>query len=172
MREVKLDVKANHPSPSGRPPRFRSPHQFALANNISGVGRDRSNTTVTAKHIMSVRQAPTYQQGAPERALDDDSDVEEEALANDYREQVGYEDGDDYDLDRNMPTAGGLQDLQAQLQAAATPLEYQATLETKIQSYDSYCALFHFILNSEGPVDLEMPSVCRCRAVRTSTNIG
>lgn len=108
---------------------------------------------------MSVRQAPTYQQGAPERALDDDSDVEEEALANDYREQVGYENGENYDLDRNMSMSGGPQDLQAQLQAAATPLEYQATLETKIQSYDSYCTLFHYILNSDGPVDIEVPSV-------------
>jgi translation initiation factor 3 subunit L len=107
---------------------------------------------------MSVRQAPTYQQGAPERPLDDDSDVEEEALANDYREQVGYEDGQGYDLDRSVSLGGGPQDLQAQLQAAATPLEYQATLETKIQSYDSYCNLFHFILNSEGPVDIEVPN--------------
>ena len=90
--------------------------------------------------------------------MDDDSDVEEEALANDYREQVGYEDGENYDLDRST-SIGGPQDLQAQLQAAATPLEYQATIETKIQSYDSYCNLFHFILNSEGPVDIEVPSV-------------
>lgn len=108
---------------------------------------------------MSVRQAPPYQQGAPERPLDDDSDVEEEALANDYREQVIYEDGENYDLGRTMSMSGGPQDLQAQLQAAATPLEYQATVETKIASYDNYCNLFHFILNSDGPVDIEVPSV-------------
>ena len=54
---------------------------------------------------------------------------------------------------------GGATDIQAQLQAAATPLEYQATLETKFSSYDNYCNLFHFILNSDGPVDLEVPSV-------------
>lgn len=108
---------------------------------------------------MSVRQAPPYQQGASERTLDDDSDVEEEALANDYREQVGYENGHDYDLDTSMSMASGPQDLQAQLQAAATPLEYGASLDIKIQSYDQYCNLFHFILNSEGPVDVEMPSV-------------
>jgi translation initiation factor 3 subunit L len=107
---------------------------------------------------MSVRQAPGYQQGAPERPVDDDSDVEEEALANDYREQVVYGNGEEYDLDRSM-SGGGLQDLQSQLVAAAQPLEYQATLETKIQSYDSYCNLFHFILNSDGPVDIEPPSV-------------
>ncbi|KAK3703127.1 hypothetical protein LTR37_014604, partial [Vermiconidia calcicola] len=100
---------------------------------------------------MSVRQAPGYQQGAPERTMDEDSDVEEEALANDYREQVGYEDGDGYDLDRSGSLGGSTQDLQAQLMAAAQPLEYQASLEVKIASYDSYCNLFHFILNSEGP---------------------
>lgn len=108
---------------------------------------------------MSVRQAPSYQQSAPERPLvEDDSDVEEEALANDYREQVDYEDGADYDLDRSV-SMGGPQDLQAQLVAAAQPLEYGASIELKIQSYDSYCALFHYILNSEGPVDIEVPSV-------------
>ena len=90
--------------------------------------------------------------------MDDDSDVEEEALANDYREQVGYEDGADYDLDRSVSMGGSTQDLQAQLIAAAQPLEYQASLDVKIQSYDSYCNLFHFILNSDGPVDIEVPS--------------
>ncbi|GAB1736403.1 hypothetical protein NU219Hw_g7553t1 [Hortaea werneckii] len=107
---------------------------------------------------MSVRQAPVYQQGGERPQVDDDSDVEEEALANDYREQQAYEDGEDYDLNRSMSLGSGPQDLQAQLQAAATPLEYQATIDTKIQSYDSYCNLFHFILNSEGPVDIEVPS--------------
>jgi translation initiation factor 3 subunit L len=93
--------------------------------------------------------------------LGDESDVEEEALVNDYREQVHFEDGLS-ELDRT-PSLGGAphtQDLQAQLAAAATPLEYQATLETKFASYDNYCSLFHYILNSEGPVDLEVPSVC------------
>lgn len=116
---------------------------------------------------MSVRQAAAYQQDAPGHTIDDNSDAEEEALANDYREQVGYEDGDDYDLDRTMSMSGGPQDLQAQLVAAAQPLEYQATLETKIQSYDSYCNLFHFILNSEGPVDIEVPSVSIPRRLRS-----
>lgn len=109
---------------------------------------------------MSVRQAPSYQQRAPGRQIvEDDSDVEEEALANEYREQVGFQD-DGYDLDRTGSLGGaGAQDLSAQLQAAATPLEYGASLELKIQSYDSYCNLFHYILNSEGPVDLEVPNV-------------
>jgi len=110
---------------------------------------------------MSVRQAPSYQQGAPERQQNEDSDGEEEVLANEYKEQVGFDDGEDYELNRSTSMGGGPQDLQAQLQAAATPLEYQATIETKIQSYDSYCNLFHFILNSEGPVDIDVPSVCR-----------
>ena len=106
---------------------------------------------------MSVRQAPAYQKGPPERAADDDSDVEEEALANDYKEQVQYQDG--YDDDRDGSANGGPQDLQAQLAAAAQPLEYGASMDMKISSYDSYCNLFHFILNSEGPVDIEVPSV-------------
>lgn len=106
---------------------------------------------------MSVRNIQaTYQQGQPERAPADDSDAEEETLANDYKEQVQYEDND---LDRVPSIGNGPQDLQAQLAAAAQPLEYQATLDTKIASYDSYCNLFHYILNSDGPVDLEVPSV-------------
>jgi translation initiation factor 3 subunit L len=108
---------------------------------------------------MSVRQAPGYQQAQPERPIDDDSDVEEEALANDYRQAASYNDqGENYDLERSDSLGSGPQDLQAQLAAAAQPLEYQATIDTKIQSYDQYCNLFHFILNSEGPVDIEVPS--------------
>lgn len=95
--------------------------------------------------------------------LNDESDVEEEALVNDYREQVNFDDSMS-ELDRTTSLGGSqAQDLQAQLAAAATPLEYQATLETKFASYDNYCSLFHYILNSEGPVDLEVPSVgVRC----------
>jgi len=108
---------------------------------------------------MSVQsvQARYQQQTASERVAADDSDVEEEALANDYREQVQYEDGYNDDLERvqseNTP------DIQAQLAAAAQPLEYGASLESKTASYDAYCNLFHYILNSDGPVDLETPSV-------------
>lgn len=89
----------------------------------------------------------------------DESDVEEETMVNDYREQVNYDEGMS-DLDRTTSQGGAGQDLQAQLAAAATPLEFQATLETKFASYDNYCSLFHYILNSDGPVDLEVPSVC------------
>lgn len=120
------------------------------------VSASRLQTTNT---IMSLRQAPSYQQGAPPRQVDDDSDVEEEALANDFREQANFGGDDGYGLEQTESFGGGAQDLQAQLQAAATPLEYGASTELKIQSYDSYCNLFHFILNSEGPVDIEVPSV-------------
>lgn len=106
----------------------------------------------------------SYENGTPSRApanLQDESDVEEEALVNDYREQVHFDDSMS-ELERTTSLGGAsqTQDLQAQLAAAATPLEYQATLETKFASYDNYCSLFHYILNSDGPVDLEVPSVC------------
>ncbi|KAF3031668.1 hypothetical protein E8E12_001081 [Didymella heteroderae] len=83
------------------------------------------------------------------------SDAEEEIMAGEYREQVQYDGMEE--LDR-MPSIGSNQDIHAQLQAAATPLEFQATLETKFASYDNYCNLFHYILNSDGPVDLEVPN--------------
>lgn len=93
---------------------------------------------------------------APTRAVDDDSDVEEEALVADYKEQVQYEDVDDLD---SMTMAQQTDDIQSRLVAAAQPLDFSAPLDVKFQSYDNYCNLFHFILNSEGPVDLEPPSV-------------
>ncbi len=92
-------------------------------------------------------------------AAQDESDVEEEALVNDYREQVNYVDDEMNELDRTASLGGAGQDIQQQLTQAATPLEYQATLETKFASYDNYCNLFHYILNSDGPVDLEVPNV-------------
>ncbi|KAF2456826.1 putative eukaryotic translation initiation factor 3 subunit EifCl [Lineolata rhizophorae] len=109
---------------------------------------------------MSYRQqAQPYQQAdGPARAPADESD-DEEALVNEYREQTQYDEDGMVDLDRATSLgAASQQDIQAQLQAAATPLEFQATLDTKFASYDNYCSLFHFILNSDGPVDLEMPN--------------
>lgn len=101
-----------------------------------------------------------FQNGAV-RAMDDDSDVEEDTLVADFKEHVQYEDGMG-DLEP-MPQSLSMQqqqdDIQSKLAAAAQPLDFQATLEMKFQSYDAYCSLFHFILNSEGPVDLEPPSV-------------
>ena len=91
-----------------------------------------------------------------------DSDAEGDAAM----AQQGQYDGMD-ELDR-MPSIGSNQDIHAQLQAAATPLEFQATLETKFASYDNYCNLFHYILNSDGPVDLEVPNV-RTIAVRLAS---
>ena len=104
-----------------------------------------------------------YETKDRQQMVDDESDQEEDALVQDYKEQVHFDDGMD-DLDRTASYGtgvGGPQDMQAQLTAAATPLEYQATLETKLQSYDNYCNLFHYILNSDGPVDLEVPTVSR-----------
>ncbi|KAJ4313656.1 hypothetical protein N0V94_006826 [Neodidymelliopsis sp. IMI 364377] len=85
----------------------------------------------------------------------DGSDAEDEVVAGEYRDQAQYDGMDE--LDR-MPSIASNQDIHAQLQAAATPLEFQATLETKFASYDNYCNLFHYILNSDGPVDLEVPN--------------
>ena len=86
----------------------------------------------------------------------DESDREEETMVADYQEQVQYQ-GEDYD--GGMSMAQQTDDIQSRLAAAAQPLDYSATLEVKFQSYDNYCSLFHFILNSDGPVDLEPPSV-------------
>lgn len=88
---------------------------------------------------------------------EDASDVEEEAMAGDYQQQMQYD--DDRMDDMGMAYTASAQDIQAQLQAAVTPLERDASLETKFASYDNYCSLFHYILNSEGPVELELPSV-------------
>jgi len=71
---------------------------------------------------------------------------------------VNYDNGLS-EIEQASSIGAGATDIQAQLAAAATPLEYQATLETKFASYDNYCSLFHYILNSEGPVDLEVPNV-------------
>lgn len=95
--------------------------------------------------------------GAPARVLDDESDVEEEALVADYQEQVQYEGLDE--IETPMSMAQQTDDIQSRLVAAAQPLDFSAPLEVKFSSYDSYCSLFHFILNSDGPVDLEPPSV-------------
>lgn len=103
----------------------------------------------------------SFKNGAvPRRALDDDSDIEEEALAADYREQVQYEDGmGDMESFAGLSMSQQTDDIQARLAAAAQPLEFSAGLDTKFASYDAYCQLFHFILNSDRPVDLEPPSV-------------
>lgn len=91
-----------------------------------------------------------------QRTADDASDQEEQAMVNDYQEQVQYDDGGD--LERTLSFQGG-GDIQAQLSMAAARLDYGASLDVKLISYDNYCNMFHFILNSEGPVDLDAPSV-------------
>ncbi len=86
-------------------------------------------------------------------------------LVEDYKEQVLVDDGmSELDRTTSMGQAPIGDDIQSRLLAAATPLEYQASLQTKFESYDNYCSLFHFILNNEaGPVDIEVPSVSRSR---------
>lgn len=92
------------------------------------------------------------------RQTEDDM-VEEETMAGDYQAQMHYNNNPEDDMDGG--SYGGAQDIdvQAMLQAAVTPLEYPATLEAKFASYDNYCSLFHYVLNSEGPVELELPNV-------------
>ena len=119
---------------------------------------------------MALYQRTPYTTADASKIAEDESDQEEEALVNDYKEQVHFEDGMS-ELDRTTSMGGGqMQDMQAQLAAAATPLEYQATLETKFASYDNYCSLFHYVLNSEGPVDLEVPSVSQKLSPRRLLN--
>ncbi|KAL8946526.1 MAG: hypothetical protein Q9222_007095 [Ikaeria aurantiellina] len=108
---------------------------------------------------MALYQRAPYQTADRQNINENESDQEEDALVNDYQEQVHYDGGlDELERTGSYGSGGQYQDMQAQLAAAATPLEYQATLETKFASYDNYCNLFHYILNSDGPVDLEPPS--------------
>ena len=110
--------------------------------------------------IMALYQREPYPTADRSKVAANESDEEENALVEDYKEQVHFDD-DMGELDRtaSFGTSGGPHDMQAQLTAAATPLEYGAALDTKFASYDNYCNLFHYILNSEGPVDLEVPTV-------------
>ncbi|KAI9671255.1 MAG: hypothetical protein M1829_004662 [Trizodia sp. TS-e1964] len=105
---------------------------------------------------MNNSQRTPYQNGAL-RNLETDSD-DEEAPVNDFKQQVRFDD----DMSELEPSTSIGQtpqatDLQSIAIAAATPLDFQATLETKFESYDRYCSLFHHILNSDGPVELEVP---------------
>ncbi|KAF2665607.1 putative eukaryotic translation initiation factor 3 subunit EifCl [Microthyrium microscopicum] len=108
---------------------------------------------------MSLQAIPGYQQNGAARAVAEDSDADEDVLADDYREAVQYEQDDQNDLHR-APSGGpqAIQDLSAQLAAAAAPLEFQATLETRFASYDAFCGMFHQLLNSAQPLDIEAPS--------------
>lgn len=111
---------------------------------------------------MALYQRAPYQTADRQKIDENESDQEEDALVNDYKEQVHFDESLDDGGSYGGSGGGQFQDMQAQLAAAATPLEYQATLETKFASYDNYCNLFHYILNSDGPVDLEPPSVSTC----------
>ena len=102
---------------------------------------------------------PYGDEDAANRPPEDESDVEEAAMAEDYQQQVEYDELLDDEMPDMTPFGGIQQDIQSQLQSAVTPLEYGATLDTKFQSYDNYVSLFHYILNSDGPVELDLPSV-------------
>jgi hypothetical protein len=139
------------------------PHANFWSVNLSQISN--RSTPQELSHspfaIMALQNRQAFQTADAQKVMQDESDAEEEALVNDYQEQVHFDDGMDT-LDRTNSyggSGGQFQDMQGQLAAAATPLEYQATIDTKITSYDNYCNLFHYILNSEGPVDLEVPSV-------------
>lgn len=103
--------------------------------------------------------------GGNSRPLHDDDDTDEEALALTLVDALQDEVYDDTE-----PRAGGVQisgdDIQQRLASAAQPLEFQATLGARFASYDNYCSLFHFILNSDGPVDLELPTVSNSLLLR------
>lgn len=134
--------------------RFSIPRQ--LKPNIT----TRRQRDFPGLHTLKISaNMATFQNGAPPARTIDDSDVEEEALVADYQEQVQYEDGAELEQVNSLTMAQQTDDIQSRLAAAAQPLDFSAPLEVKFQSYDSYCSLFHFILNSEGPVDLEPPSV-------------
>jgi translation initiation factor 3 subunit L len=101
---------------------------------------------------MSLRQGPPTS-----RAPADESDAEEDALVEDYREQVRFDNADavEDNYQFNDPTGG----IGIQLATVAAPLEFGATLQTKLDSYELYCSLFHYFLNSKGPIDVEPPTV-------------
>lgn len=92
-----------------------------------------------------------------------DEDSDDEVLASTLVEAL-QEDDDLESLDNSSTAPQGIvrtDDLQARLAAAAQPLDFSAPLEVRFASYDNYCSLFHFILNSDGPVELELPTVSR-----------
>lgn len=97
--------------------------------------------------------------GAARHIRSQDSDSDDEVLASALVEALP----DDGVYDDAESGAGSLQlsgdNIQQRLSAAATPLDFQAPLQNRFDSYDNYCALFHFVLNSDGPVDLELPTV-------------
>ncbi|KAK5282535.1 hypothetical protein LTR40_003159 [Exophiala xenobiotica] len=69
----------------------------------------------------------SYQNG---NRIDEDDQLEEE-LVQDYQEQIRYNEGADIERTESL---SGPADIRAQLEAAAAPLEYQASLETKYRN--------------------------------------
>lgn len=90
--------------------------------------------------------------------LSHEDDSDDEVMASTLVDAMHEDDGDYDDISVNGGQVTG-DDLQARLTAAATPLERAAGLPARFASYDNYCSLFHYILNSDGPVDLGLPTV-------------
>ncbi|ODA82668.1 hypothetical protein RJ55_01176 [Drechmeria coniospora] len=151
-------IRTTSPKRHENSPCHRAPHRkrkIAVHRPLA-IDRHRPRRSELGDEEVDVCTMATYQNGmAPARAIDDDSDVEEEALVAEYKEHVQYEDGDELSQTTSLQQTD---DIQSRLVQAAQPLDFSAPLEVKFQSYDSYCSLFHFILNSEGPVDIEPPS--------------
>jgi hypothetical protein len=142
--------------------RERPPHH-RLRLNPATQSRSRLNDSrefprqVNKVHIAHKMMAQMNGGSRPMRDHEDDSD--DEVLATTLAEAMQEEDGDYDEAGSNVGFQVTGDDLQARLTAAATPLEFQAGLPVRFASYDNYCSLFHFILNSDGPVDLDLPTV-------------
>lgn len=111
--------------------------------------------------------------GGNSRPLQDDDDSEDEVLASTLAEALNEDEVyDDLESRTGAVQISG-DDIQQRLASAAQPLEFQATLGARFASYDNYCSLFHFILNSDGPVDLELPTVSRfCTLLQKIRGLG
>lgn len=107
---------------------------------------------------MLAGQQRQYLKGSAAVRQDDESD-DEEVLASNFVEALQEEDDlESFDERSVIADPSRQDDLQERLQAAAQPLDFQAPLEARFASYDNYCSLFHFILNSDGPVELDTPA--------------
>lgn len=170
------DISVLQPSRVTHAKLYRFPQiLLGLCAAFEWTERDLAYPTITAQTRETIVDMKGQTNGQSRRGEPDDSDVEEEGMANEYIEQVQYDD-DGYGDDDMGGYAASQPDIQSQLQAAVTPLERGAGLDLKMASYDNYVSLFHYILNSDGPVELDLPSVCKpntqasdCRLTLTSS---
>ena len=146
--------------------RKRLPHQpnHRLRLNPAIQSRSRSNDSREShrqanKVRIAGKMMAAQMNGGSRPMRDHEDDSDDEVLATTLAEAMQEEDGDYDEVGSNVGFQVTGDDLQARLTAAATPLEFQAGLPVRFSSYDNYCSLFHFILNSDGPVDLDLPTV-------------